>query len=37
MQGVLLLPHTRIQFDLATSRTNGYGLDVDVTLPDKCD
>jgi C-terminal processing protease CtpA/Prc len=44
--GFLLLPHTRIAFDLATSRTddygdgrseNGYGLDVDVALPTAAD
>lgn len=44
--GFLLLPHTRIAFQLATSRTddygdgrseNGYGLDVDVVLPNRSD
>lgn len=44
--GFLLLPHTRIVFQLATSRTdsygdgrseNGYGLDVDVVLPVQTD
>jgi C-terminal processing protease CtpA/Prc len=44
--GFLLLPHTRIAFQLATSRSdnygdgrseNGYGLDVDVTLPTRAD
>lgn len=44
--GFLLLPHTRIAFQLATSRTddygdgrseNGYGLDVDVALPTQAD
>lgn len=44
--GFFILPHTRIAFQMATSRTdsygddrsvNGYGLDVDVALPDASD
>lgn len=44
--GVLLLPHTRVAFDMATSHTdeygdgrseNGYGLDVDIVLPAEAD